>query len=43
MERLITFSTVSAVTLMSMGLALAIEVALLKTVFHFVRKTNCKP
>jgi len=36
MERLITLSSVTAVTILSMGLALVIELALLKTIFHFM-------
>jgi hypothetical protein len=43
MERLITFSSISAVTLCSMLLALLIEVALLKAIFHFMSRMNTQP
>jgi hypothetical protein len=43
MERLITFSTVSAVTILSMALALLIELALLKVVFHFMAHMKDMP
>jgi hypothetical protein len=43
MERLITFSSISAVTLCSMLLAVLIEVALLKAVFHFMSRMNTEP
>lgn len=43
MERLITFSSISAVTLCSMLLALLIEVALLKAIFHFMSRMNTEP
>lgn len=43
MERLITFTSISAVTIASMGLALLIEVALLKVVFHFLAHVKDAP
>lgn len=43
MERLITFSSISAVTILSMLLALLIEVALLKAIFHFMSHMSAEP
>ncbi len=43
MEWLITFSSISAVTLLSMVLALLIEVALLKAIFHFMSHMIAEP
>lgn len=43
MERLITFSSMSAVTIFSMLLALLIEVALLKAIFHFMSHMTAEP
>lgn len=43
MERLITFSSMSAVTIFSMLLALMIEVALLKAIFHFMSHMTAEP
>jgi hypothetical protein len=40
MNNIINFSTVSAVTVLSMGLALLIEVALLKVVFSCLARVN---
>ncbi|HYG99571.1 MAG TPA: hypothetical protein VD837_10605 [Terriglobales bacterium] len=43
MERLITLSSISAVTVASMLLALLIEVALLKAIFHFMSRMTAEP
>lgn len=43
MERLIAYSSISAVTLCSMLLALLIEVALLKAIFRFMSRMNTEP
>lgn len=43
MERLITFTSISAVTICSILLALLIEAALLKAIFHFMSHISTEP
>jgi uncharacterized membrane protein len=43
MNDIINFSTVSAVTVLSMGLALLIEVGLLKVVFSCLARVKTEP